>query len=158
MKSQVKQATVQSVFGSTTCTQYANSFRAIVCKTVPLYYRTVICLSVMFVTLAYCGQTAAWIKMKLGTEVGLGPGDIVSDGVPAPPTQTGTAPPNFRSMPIVAKWLDGSRCHLIWRSASAQATLCYMGTQLTPHKKGVQPPIFGPCLLWQNSWMDQDAT
>ena len=21
-----------------------------------------------------------------------------------------------------------------------------------------QPPIFGPCLLWPNGWMDQDAT
>jgi len=29
-----------------------------------------------------------------------------------------------------------------------------------PHqkKKGAQPPIFGPCLLWPNSWMDQGAT
>jgi len=27
-----------------------------------------------------CGQTAAWIKMKLFTEVGLGPGHIVLDG------------------------------------------------------------------------------
>jgi len=26
-------------------------------------------------------------------------------------------------------------------------------------KKGAQPPpIFGPCLLWPNPWMDQDAT
>jgi len=25
-------------------------------------------------------------------------------------------------------------------------------------KKGAQPPIFGPCLLWPNGWMDQDAT
>jgi len=24
--------------------------------------------------------------------------------------------------------------------------------------KGAQPPIFGPCLLWPNGWMDQDAT
>jgi len=23
--------------------------------------------------------------------------------------------------------------------------------------KGAQPPIFGPCLLWPNGWMDQDA-
>jgi len=26
-----------------------------------------------------CGQTAGWIKMPVGTEVGLGPGDIVLD-------------------------------------------------------------------------------
>jgi len=32
-----------------------------------------------------CDQTAGWIKMLLGTEVGLGPGDIVLDGDPAPP-------------------------------------------------------------------------
>ena len=25
----------------------------------------------------YCGQTAGWIKMSLGTEVNLGPGDVV---------------------------------------------------------------------------------
>ena len=23
--------------------------------------------------------------------------------------------------------------------------------------KGAQPPIFGPCLLWPNGWMDQEA-
>jgi len=32
----------------------------------------------------YCDQTAAWIKMPLGTKVGLGPDDIVLDGDPAP--------------------------------------------------------------------------
>jgi len=33
---------------------------------------------------AYCGQTAGWIKMTLGIEVGLGPGHIVLEGDPAP--------------------------------------------------------------------------
>jgi len=29
----------------------------------------------------------------------------------------------------------------------------------SPSKKGAQqPPIFGPRLLWPNSWMDQGAT
>jgi len=42
-------------------------------------------LSVLSVTLVYCGQTVGWIKMKLGTEVGLGPYHIVSDGDQAPP-------------------------------------------------------------------------
>jgi len=48
--------------------------------------------------------------MKLGKEVGLGPGDIA---------------------------LDGDRAPLKW---------------------GTAPPLFGPCLLWPNGWMDQDAT
>ena len=25
-------------------------------------------------------------------------------------------------------------------------------------KKGAEPPIFGPCMLWPNAWMDKDAT
>ena len=33
----------------------------------------------------YFSQTAAWIKMALGTEVNPGPGDAVLDGVAAPP-------------------------------------------------------------------------
>jgi len=32
----------------------------------------------------YCGQTVGWIKMPLGTNVGLGTGNIVFDADPAP--------------------------------------------------------------------------
>jgi len=46
-----------------------------------------------------CGQTAAWIKIPPGTEVGLGPGDIVLDGDPAPPMERSTAAPNHFSAP-----------------------------------------------------------
>jgi len=69
-----------------------------------------------------CGQTAAWIKMPLGTDVD----DIVLDGDPAPPSLIrGQSPlPNFWPMSIVAKLLDGSRWHLAWRWALVQATLC----------------------------------
>jgi len=42
----------------------------------------------------YCGQTVKWIKMKLGMEVGLGHGHIVSMAqLPLP--QRGTALPQF---------------------------------------------------------------
>ena len=60
-----------------------------------------------------CGQTARWIKMPLGREVGRGPGDIVLDGDPAPPQRK---------------------------------------------RRHSSHPIFSPCLLWPNGWMDQDAT
>ena len=60
-----------------------------------------------------CGQTAGWIKMPLGTMVGLGPGNIVLDAYPDPPPR-GTAP-KFRPMSVVAKRLEGSRCHLVRR-------------------------------------------
>jgi len=62
-----------------------------------LWYRVVVCLPVCFVTLVYCGQTVGWIKMLLVTEVGLGPGDIVLDGDPAPPHENGhSSSPTFR--------------------------------------------------------------
>jgi len=63
----------------------------------------------------YCGQTAGWIKMALGMEVGLDPGHIMLGGDPAPPPRKRGTHPNFRSMSIVAKRLDGSRCHLVRR-------------------------------------------
>jgi len=45
----------------------------------------------------YCGQTADWIKMPLGTEIGLSPGDIVLDGDPSslPLTKGDTSPQFF---------------------------------------------------------------
>ena len=61
----------------------------------------------------YCGQTAGWIKMPLGMEVHFGPGHIVLDGDPAPPKEA--QPRNFQPMSVVAKQLDGSRCHLVRR-------------------------------------------
>jgi len=71
-------------------------------------------MSVLSVTLVYCGETVGRIKMKFGVQVGLDPGHIVLDVHPAPPPQKGTAP-NFRPVPVVAKWLEGSRCHLVGR-------------------------------------------
>jgi len=58
-----------------------------------------------------------WLKMALGMETGLGQGHIVLDGDPTPPPpENGAQPPhNFRPLSIVAKRLDGSRCHLIRR-------------------------------------------
>jgi len=63
----------------------------------------------------YCTQTAGWIKMPLGIEVGLDPSDVVLDGNPAPPLQKGSRAPNIRPMSILVKRLHGSRCHLVWR-------------------------------------------
>ena len=101
---------------------YSNtfSFWATVCKTVrPML--SVRCLSVRSVlsVCPVCDVRAlwpnGWIKMKLGMQVGLGPGHIVLGGDPAPPSPKGAQPPNFRPISVAAKWLHGSRCHLIWR-------------------------------------------
>jgi len=52
--------------------------------------------------------------MPLGMEVGLGPRHIVLDRNPARP-QKRLSTPTFRPMSIVARRLDGSRCHLVQR-------------------------------------------
>jgi len=48
-----------------------------------------------FLARVYCGQMAGWIGIPLGMEIGLGSGDIVLVGDPAPPTKRGTAAPHF---------------------------------------------------------------
>jgi len=69
-----------------------------------------------FSTHVYCGQTARLIKMPLGAEVGLGPGHIVLNwGPSSPEKRRHSSPRNFRPMSIVAKQLDGSRCHMVRR-------------------------------------------
>jgi len=45
---------------------------------------------VLSVTLKYCGQTGGGIKMKVGTQVGLGPDHSALDGDPGPISQRGT--------------------------------------------------------------------
>ena len=62
----------------------------------------------------YCGQTAGCMKLVLGTEVGLSPGDCVRWGPSPLPPKVGGAPlPNFRPISIVAKRLHASKCHLV---------------------------------------------
>jgi len=68
-------------------------------------FKVVICIVV-------CGQTVGWIKMPLGVEVGLDPGDMLLAGA-----ERGTAPATFWPMSIVAKWLDRSGYHLVWSRA-----------------------------------------
>jgi len=74
-----------------------SSFWATICKTVrPMLSDR--CLSVclvLTVMLVHCGQTVEWIKMKLCTQVGLGPGHTALDRGPAPLPQKVRAPPQF---------------------------------------------------------------
>jgi len=70
------------------------------------------CLSVCDVGVLW--QTAGWIKMPLGMEVGLGRGHIVlceDPAVPLPGKEH--SPPQFSAVSFVAKRLDGWRCHVV---------------------------------------------
>ena len=78
----------------TVCQKQETIFGRPFVKRFALCYRTVV-LSVLSVTLVYCGQTDERIKMKLGMQVGLSPGHIVLDRNPAPPPPRGQSPSNF---------------------------------------------------------------
>jgi len=64
------------------------------------------CLSVLSVTFVHCGQTVGWMKMKLGMQVGLGPGHIVLDRTQLPSLK-GQSPPIFGPYLLWPKgWMD----------------------------------------------------
>jgi len=88
---------------------------------------------------------AGWIKMLLDRQVGLSPFNIVLDGDPAPLPKKETEPPNFPLVSIVAKWLDGSRCHLLCRRPQSRPHCVTWGP--SSPIKGLWPPIFGTFLL-----------
>jgi len=95
--------------------------------------------------------------MPLGTDVGLGPDDIVFDGDPAPPAKKGHSRPIFgRSL----LWRNGCMYHdTTWYGGRPQPRrYCVTWGPSSPFPKGGQPPIFGQCPLWPNGWMDEDST
>ena len=100
---------------------------------------------------------AVCITIPLGTEVGVSLGEIVLDGNPAPPPLKGHSPQFLANVRCVqtAGW---TKMPLGMDVGLGPGTLCSMTTQL-PQRKGHSPhPIFDPCLLRSNGWMDQDAT
>jgi len=57
------------------------------------------------------GQTAGWIKMPLGMEVGFSPGNIVLDGDPAPPKKEAQQPPTHTLFSPCLLWPNGWMDH-----------------------------------------------
>jgi len=113
-------------------------------------------LSCLSVTLVYCDQTVGWPKMKLGTDVGLGPGHIVFGGDSAPLPKRGTAPQFWAH--VCCGQTTG------WIKTPLQGTevdhgpgdIALDGDPAPPKRWGTAPPIFAH-VLWPNSCMDQDA-
>jgi len=91
--------------------------------------------------------------MLLGTEVNLGPRDIVLDGDPAPPK--GAQPPIFGPCLL---WSNGWMINIpLGMGAGLSPCNIVLDGDPTSPKRGSAPPILA-CLLWPNGSMDQDAT
>jgi len=87
----------------------------------------------------YCSQTAEWIRIPLGTEVGLGPGDIVLNGDSAPPRKGAQQAPIFGPCYTVAKRSPISAC-----SCSALVLTANCPNYML-HEISVQATHYGSC-------------
>jgi len=97
--------------------------------------------------------------MALGVEVSLGPLHIVLDGYPAPiPQKGGRAAPEFSADFYCDQTAGGIKMPLGMGVGLSPGDFVLDGGPVPPPQKGVEPPIFGPRLLWPfDGCMDQDA-
>ena len=91
--------------------------------------------------------------MPLVTEVGLGLGDIVLDGEPAPPKR-GHSSPQFSVHVYCVQTAGWIKMPLDREVDLSPGDIVLDGNPNLPPKGAQQPPIFGPCLLWSNGWMN----
>jgi len=89
--------------------------------------------------------------MKLGTEVGLGPGHIVLDRDPAPPQPKGHSPEPPIFGPCLLRPNGSMDPDAIWYGGRPRPWRHCVRWGPSSPQNGDSPPIFGPCLLWPNS-------
>jgi len=86
--------------------------------------------------------------MPLGTEVNIGPGDVVFDGVAAPFPLKRAQPPVFGLGYVSCGqngWMDEDATW--YGSRPRPRPHCIRRGPSSP-RRGTAPPLFGPCLLW----------
>ena len=89
---------------------------------------------------------AGWIKMKLGTEVGLGPGRIVLDGDQFPSPKEAQPPIFGRCLLWQNGWMDQDETWYERRPRFRPYCVRWEPSWL-PKGQG-SPPLFGSCLFW----------
>ena len=105
----------------------------------------------------YCGQTTGWMKTPLGTEIDLGPGHIVLDGIPALRESRTAAPHLFgpcllwprahvsATVELLLLWPNGAECikmPLDMEVGLSPGEFVLDGAQPPPQKGGQPPPQF----------------
>jgi len=133
-------------------------FWATVCKTVALFYAVLSYQSVCNVRVlwpnGWMDQDETWHRGRPRPRP-----HCVSQGPSSSPK--GAQLPNFRPMYVrcgqTAGWI---KMPLGTEVDIGLANIVLDGDPASLPQKGAQqpPPLFGPCLLWPNGWMDQDAT
>jgi len=95
--------------------------------------------------------------MKLNMQVGLAPGHIVLDKEPAMPPPKGHSP-QFLAHICCGQMAGWIKIPLGREIGLGPSDIVLDGNPAVPPRKRAEPPIFSPCLLWPNDWMDQGAT
>ena len=95
-------------------------------------------------------------------EVGLAQATLCSKRTQLPPEKRAQPPPNICPMSIVAKRLDGSRCHLA-RSNKGKPRprprcIRWGRSSPPPPKRGTALSFWFMSILWPNGWRDENAT
>jgi len=103
---------------------------------------------------------AAWIKMSLGMELCLGPGDFVSDEDPARhPKRGGGRSPQFSVHVYCGQTAGWMKLVLGTQVGLSPGDFVLDGDPAPSPKRGRSPsPIFGTFLLWTNGWVDEAGT
>jgi len=103
-------------------------------------------LSVLSVMLVYCGQKVGWINMKLGMQVGLGPGDIVLDEDPAPLPKKGVGP-KFSAHVYCGQTTGWIKMPVGTKVGLGPGDIVF-DVDPAPPPRVIAPQFLGPCLLW----------
>ena len=143
--------------------------------------RCLSCLSVCLyvcITLVYCDQTVGWIKMKLGKK-GQSPQILAHvycgqtagwirmpciwyGGRPQPRrhcVRWEPSSPSPKGEHTTPQFSANVRCGWTKMPLGIEVGFGPGDLVFCGNPKGTAPyPIFGPCMLWPNDWMDQDAT
>ena len=110
------------------------------------------CLSV---TLVYCGQTVGWIKMKLGAEVGLNPGNTVFNGNPAPQKRGTAALHHFSAHVYCGKTAEWIKMPLGTERGLDPGHIVRWGPTCLPLQRGTAAPHFSAdvCCVQMARWI-----
>jgi len=94
---------------------------------------------------------AAWIKMSLGMELGLGPGDFVLNGDPAPPSPKGGQSPLKFLAHVYCGQMAGWMNLILGIVVGLSPGDCVRWGPRSPSPKGgAEPPNFRPMFIAAN--------
>jgi len=116
-----------------------------------------VCLSCLSVSLVYCGQMVAWIKMKDETWLAGRARPwlhYVRWGPSSPSSKVAQFLPQFSAHICCGQMVGWNKMPLGMEVGLDPGDCVIWGPSSLPQKGPSSPAIFGLCLLWPNGWMD----